>query len=71
MKIKVEVHGQEEPDIIETDKYDINETYEIMNGIRKNEVGNVYGNILLGENIYSCVSIKSIKVIEDSEDEIL
>ncbi|CRH18742.1 hypothetical protein CM318V1_280023 [Carnobacterium maltaromaticum] len=67
MLIEVEVHGQERPDIIKTEKYDIEETYKILNGIKKNEVGNTYNNILLGQNIYSCVSVKSIKILENIE----
>jgi hypothetical protein len=67
MLIEVEVHGQEGPDIIKTEKYDSEETYKILNGIKKNEVGNTYNNILLCQNIYSCVSVKSIKILENIE----
>lgn len=63
MKIQVEIHQQELPDIIELEDYDVNETFEILNGLKSNSLGNSYNNIKLGNNIYSCVSIKSIKEI--------
>lgn len=65
MKIMVEIHQQDKPDIIETETYNALETFEILNGLKKNEVGNAYNNIMIGTNIYSCVSVKSIKIVSD------
>lgn len=48
-------------------EYDALETANIINGITKNETGNAYKVIVLGENIYSCVDIKTIKVIEEGK----
>ena len=71
IKLEITTHsntdekGRSVIEIVEAEEYDAIETFNILNGITKNETNNTYNVILLGENMYSCVDIKSIKVIKD------
>lgn len=53
-------------EIITVSEYDASETANIINGITKNESGNAHNVVVLGNNIYSCVDIKTIKLIKDN-----
>ncbi|WP_373738794.1 hypothetical protein [Jeotgalibaca porci] len=48
-------------------EYDAQSVADIINGITKNETGNAHHVIVLGNNIYSCIDIKTIKVVEVEE----
>lgn len=71
IKLEITTHsntdekGRSIIEIVETEEYDALETFNILNGITKNETGNAYNVLLLGENMYSCLDIKSIKVVKD------
>lgn len=66
MKLEIKTHSGES-EILEVEEYDAQAIADIVNGITKNETGNGYNVIVLGENIYSCVDIKAIKVIKEVE----
>ena len=51
-------------DVVSVETYNATETADILNGITKNESGNQYSVVVLGDNIYSCVDIKSVKITE-------
>ena len=51
-------------DIVSVETYNATETAAILNGITKNESGNPYSVVVFGDNIYSCVDIKSVKITE-------
>lgn len=53
-------------DTVAVETYNAVETAAILNGITKNESGNTYSVVVFGDNIYSCVDIKSIKKAEVS-----
>lgn len=75
IKLEITTHsntdekGRSIIEIVETEEYDAIETFNILNGITKNETNNTYNVILLGENMYSCVDIKSIKVIKEESEQ--
>lgn len=61
MKLEIKEHSKD-PDIVEVESYDAAETLKMMT--EKNELGNrVHEFIVFGNNIYSTVSIQSVKVI--------
>lgn len=66
MKIEIKTHSGES-EILEVETYDAQATADIVNGITKNETGNDYNVLILGDNIYSCVDIKAIKMIKEVE----
>ena len=51
-------------DVVSVETYNAMETAAILNGITKNESGNQYSVVVFGDNIYSCVDIKSVKITE-------
>lgn len=51
-------------DVVSVETYNAMETAAILNGITKNESGNQYSAVVFGDNIYSCVDIKSVKITE-------
>lgn len=52
-------------EIIGVEEYDALETANIINGVTKNEIGNPHNVLVLGDNIYSCIDIKNIRVIKE------
>lgn len=75
VKLEITTHsntdekGRSIIEVVEAEEYDALETFNIINGITKNETGNAYNVLLLGENMYSCLDIKSIKVIKDEPEQ--
>lgn len=61
MIITISTHGGITENV-EVEDYNAQEVTKILNGITKNENGNTYNVINLGNNIYSCIDIKSIRV---------
>ena len=51
-------------DVVSVETYNAIETAAILNGITKNESCNQYSVVVFGDNIYSCVDIKSVKITE-------
>lgn len=63
MKIEVKQHSQD-PDYIETDDYNSKEIFMLLTEKDKNN-NFIHSHIQIGDNIYSPVSVQSIRVIDD------
>lgn len=71
MILKLTRHSTDgEVTLLEVENYDAKTVNDIINGNITTE-GNIRQNtILLGNNIYSCIDIKAIEVVEQTEEEI-
>ena len=62
MQLEIKLHSIDEIDIVEVEDYNPVEVANIINGVTQNEHGNPQNVLVLGDNIYSCVDIKGIKI---------
>ena len=75
IKLEITTHsntdekGRSIIEIVETEEYDALETANIINGVTKNEIGNPHNVLVLGDNIYSCIDIKNIRVVKEEPNE--
>ena len=64
MKILITTHdGLEEA--VEVETYDAQDTADIINGVTKNDDNNPFSVLVLGQNIYSCINIKNIRMEDE------
>ena len=72
MILKLTRHStNDEVTLLEVDDYDAKTVNDIINGNITTE-GNIRLNtILLGNNIYSCIDIKAIEIVEEQTEETL
>lgn len=72
MILKLTRHSTDgEVTLLEVENYDAKTVNDIINGNVKTEDNIRQNTILLGNNIYSCIDIKAIEIVEEQTEETL